>query len=33
LKWRRCDYWMGTETGMLGGYWFRGQVTADDGSD
>ena len=33
LKGREHDYWMGTETGMLGGYWFQGQVTADDGSD
>jgi len=33
LKGRECDYWMGTETGMLGGYWFQGQVTAEDGSD
>jgi len=33
LKEREHDYWMGTEIGMLGGYGFRGQVTAGDGSD
>jgi len=33
LKGRERDYWMGTEIGMLGGYGFQGQVTADDGSD
>jgi len=32
-KGRERDYWMGTEIGMLGGYGFRGQVTAGDGSD
>jgi len=31
LKGRKCDYWMGTEIGMLGGYGFQGQVTAGDG--
>ena len=33
LKGREHDYWMGTETGMLGGYAVQGQVTAGDGSD
>jgi len=33
LKGRERDYWMGTEIGMLGGYGFRGQVKAGDGSD
>ena len=33
LKGREHDYWMGTEVGMLGGYGFKGQVTAGDGSD
>jgi len=33
LTGRECDYWMGTEIGMLGGYGFQGQVTAGDGSD
>jgi len=33
LKGTERDYWMGTEKGMLGGYWFQGQVTACDGSD
>jgi len=32
LKGKECDYWMETEIGMLGGYRFQGQVTAD-GSD
>ena len=32
LKGREHDYWMGTETGMLGGYGFQGQVTAVDDS-
>jgi len=27
------EYWMGTEIGRLGGYAFRGTVTADDGSN
>ena len=27
------EYWMGTEIGRLGGYGFRGAVTAGDGSD
>jgi len=27
------EYWMGTEIGRLGGYGFRGTVTADDGSN
>jgi len=27
------EYWMGTELGRLGGYGFRGTVTADDGSN
>jgi len=26
------EYWMGTEIGRLGGYSFRGTVTAGDGS-
>jgi len=29
LKGREHDYWMGTAIGMLGGYRFQGQVTAD----
>jgi len=33
LKGRECDYWMNTETGMLGGYGFQGQVTASDDSE
>ena len=33
LKGRECDYWMGTEIGMLEDYGFQGQVTAGDGSD
>jgi len=33
LEGRERDYWMGTEIGMLGGYGFRGQVTAGDGSN
>ena len=33
LKGRECDFWMGTEIGMLGGYGFWGQVTAGDDSD
>jgi len=33
LKGRKRDYWMCTEIGMLGGYWFQGQVTAGDGSE
>jgi len=33
LKGRERDYWMGTETGMLRGYGFQGQVTAGDCSD
>jgi len=32
LKGKECDYWMGTEIGMLGGYGLQGQVTAGDGS-
>ena len=32
LEGEERDYWMGTEIGMLGGYGFQGQVTADDGS-
>jgi len=27
------EYWMGTEIGRLGGYGFRGIVTAGDGSN
>ena len=27
------EYWMGTEIGRLGGYGFRGTVTAGDGSN
>ena len=27
------EYWMGTETGRLGGYGFRGTVTTGDGSN
>jgi len=27
------EYWMGTEIGRLGGYGFRGTVTASDGSN
>ena len=27
------DFWMGSEAGMLGCYWFRGVVFAGDGSD
>jgi len=27
------EYWMGTEIGRLGGYGFRGKVTAGDGSN
>jgi len=27
------QYWMGTEIGRLGGYGFRGTVTAGDGSN
>ena len=26
------DFWMGSEAGMLGCYWFRGLVFAGDGS-
>jgi len=33
LRGRERDYWTGTEIGMLGGYWFQGQITAGDGSD
>jgi len=33
LKVKERDYWMGTETGMLGGYGFQGQITAGGGSD
>jgi len=33
LKGRECDFWMGTEIGMLGGYGFHDQVTAGNGSD
>jgi len=33
LKGRERDDWMGTEIGILKGYWFEGQVTAGDGSD
>ena len=33
LKGREHDYWMGTEVGILGGFWFQGQLTAGDGSD
>ena len=33
LKGRERNYWMGTETGILGGYRFQGQVMAGDGSD
>jgi len=33
LKGRVCDYWMGTEIGMLRGCGFHDQVTAGDGSD
>jgi len=33
LKGRERDDWIGTETDMLGGYGFQGQVTAGDGSD
>ena len=29
----RAEYWMGTEIGRLGGYGFRGTVTAGDGSN
>jgi len=25
LEGRECDYWMGTEIGMLGGYGFQGE--------
>jgi len=27
------EYWMGTEIGRLGGYGFRGTITAGDGSN
>jgi hypothetical protein len=27
------DFWMGSEAGMLGCYWFRGAVLAGDGSN
>jgi len=33
LKGRERNYWIGTETGILGGYGFQGRVTAGDGSD
>jgi len=33
LKGRERDYWMGTEIGMLGGYWFQVEVTAGESSD
>jgi len=33
LNGKECDYWMGTEIGMLGGYGFQDQITAGDGSD
>jgi len=33
LKGRECDYWMGTYISMLGGYGFKGHVTAGDGSE
>jgi len=33
LKGTEHDYWMGTAIGMLGGYGFKGQVTAGDGAD
>ncbi len=26
------DYWMGTEVGQLGGYWFQGAIFGVDGS-
>ena len=29
-KWRERNDWVGTEIGMLGGYWFLGQVTAGE---
>jgi len=33
LKGIKLEYWMGTEIGRLGGYGFRGTVTAGDGSN
>jgi len=33
LKGRECNYWIGTEIGMLGGCGFQGQVMAGDSSD
>jgi len=33
LKGRERDYWMGADTGMLGGYGFQGRVSAGEGSD
>jgi len=33
MKGRECNYWMGTEIGMLGDYGFQGQVMTGDGSD
>ena len=33
LKGIEREYWMGTEIGRLGGYGFRGTVTAGDGSN
>jgi len=33
VRLKEHDYWIGTEIGMLGGFGFKGQVTAGDGSD